>query len=80
MSESYMEQLCTQEALKKLTTRNMLDNTDWMAKTDEKGIQPTQDDEVKQHAYKTRGTSENTKVKEGDTSILGGTASTAKDG
>ena len=80
MSESYMEQLCTHEALEKLTARNMLDNTDWMAKTDEKGIQPTQDDEVKQHAYKTRGTSENTKVKGGDTSIYGGTASTAKDG
>ena len=80
MSENYMEQLCTQEALKKLTARNMLDNTDGIAKTDEMGIQPTQDYEVKQHAYKTWGTSKNTKVKEGDTSMIGGTESMAKYG
>jgi hypothetical protein len=78
--ETLMEELCTQEALEKLTARNMLDNADWIAQTDEVGKQPRQDDEEKQHAYKTRGTSKNTKVKGGDNSIIGGTESMAKDG
>ena len=80
MAENYMEQLCTQEALDKLTARNMLDNTDWIAKTDEATIKTKQDEEEKQHAYKTRGTPNNTKVTEGDNSIIGGTESMAKDG